>query len=269
MSAGRVAATQVAWLADVETPIGEMIGGATDTHLVLLEFARRRTLDAQLERLTRMTGLTLERGESRIVRELRRELDEYFRGERKEFTIPIDARGTPFQMRVWAALRRIPTGTTTSYARLAMSVGQASAVRAVAGERRQPNRDPDPVSSGDRLGWIADRVRRRAVAKKEAARSGSADGGASPAGTLTTFRRSKRNGPLRSVRGGPSCQGFRGVTSCGGESCGDADYGGTSRDQRDRGRFGVADRGAAGECRCGRNGKKRQRPCDGFHDVLQ
>ena len=124
---GKAAAAEVAWLADVDTPIGEMIAGATDTHLVLLEFARRRTLDAQLERLTRMTGFTLERGDSPIVRDLRRELTEYFQGERKEFTIPIDARGTPFQMRVWAALRRIPTGTTTSYARLAMSVGQASA----------------------------------------------------------------------------------------------------------------------------------------------
>ncbi len=133
MSVPRTTPKQVAWLADVDTPIGEMIAGATDTHLVLLEFARRRTLDAQLERLTRMTGFTLERGDSPIVRDLRRELDEYFRGERKEFTIPIDARGTPFQMRVWAALRLIPTGTTTSYARLAMSVGQASAVRAVAG----------------------------------------------------------------------------------------------------------------------------------------
>jgi AraC family transcriptional regulator, regulatory protein of adaptative response / methylated-DNA-[protein]-cysteine methyltransferase len=128
----KTAATQVAWLSDVETPIGEMIAGATDTHLVLLEFARRRSLDAQLERLTRMTGFTLERGESSIARDLRRELAEYFRGERKEFSIPIDARGTPFQMRVWAALRRIPTGTTTSYARLAMTVAQASAVRAVA-----------------------------------------------------------------------------------------------------------------------------------------
>jgi len=128
----KVAATQVAWLADVDTPIGEMIAGATDTHLVLLEFARRRTLDAQLERLTRMTGFMLERGESRIVRDLGRELGEYFGGERKEFSIPIDARGTPFQMRVWTALRQIPTGTTTSYGRLAMSLGQASATRAVA-----------------------------------------------------------------------------------------------------------------------------------------
>ena len=122
---------QVAWLADIDTPIGEMIAGATDTHLVVLEFARRRTLDTQLERLTRTTGFNLERGDSRIVRQLRGELAEYFRGERKEFTVPIDARGTPFQMRVWAALRQIPTGTTTSYARLAASVGQPAAVRAV------------------------------------------------------------------------------------------------------------------------------------------
>lgn len=123
---------RVAWLSDVDTPIGEMIAGATDTHLVVLEFARRRTLDAQLARLTRTTGFVLERGDSPIARALRRELDEYFRGERKEFTIPIDARGTPFQMRVWSALRRIPTGTTTSYGRLALSLGQPTAVRAVA-----------------------------------------------------------------------------------------------------------------------------------------
>lgn len=122
----------VARLADVDTPIGEMVAGATDTHLVLLEFAHRRRLDGQLARLSRTTGFTLERGESRVVRALRGELAEYFRGERTEFTIPIDARGTPFQMRVWSELRRIPNGTTTSYARLAVSVGQPTAVRAVA-----------------------------------------------------------------------------------------------------------------------------------------
>ena len=66
------------------------------------------------------------------MRELRLELAEYFRGERKDFTTPLDARGTPFQMRVWSELRRIPSGTTTSYARLALSVGQPTAVRAVA-----------------------------------------------------------------------------------------------------------------------------------------
>ena len=112
----------------MDTPIGEMIAGATDTHLVLLEFTHRRTLDAQLARLSRTTGFTLERGESRVVRDLRRELDEYFRGERKEFTIPIDARGTPFQMRVWSALRRIPIGIDDEL-RSARGVGRANPPR--------------------------------------------------------------------------------------------------------------------------------------------
>lgn len=122
----------IAWLSDVETPIGEMIAAATDTHLVVLEYSRRHRLDQQLARLTRTTGVALERGESRIVGQLRSELDEYFRGERKEFSVPIDARGTPFQMRVWTQLRRIPYGTTTSYGRLALTLGQSEAVRAVA-----------------------------------------------------------------------------------------------------------------------------------------
>ena len=122
----------IAWMSGVDTPIGEMIAAATDTHLVVLEYSRRHRLEAQLARLTRTTGFVLEQGESRIVRQLRGELDEYFRGERKEFSVPIDARGTPFQMRVWTQLRRIPYGTTTSYGRLALTLGSAEAVRAVA-----------------------------------------------------------------------------------------------------------------------------------------
>lgn len=125
-------ASSIAWTSDIETPIGEMVAGATDSHLVLLEFARRKTLDAQLERLTRTTGCVLERGASPIVRLLEDQLAEYFRGERKEFTVPLALGGTPFQRRAWTELQRIPYGTTTSYARLAARVGQPSAVRAVA-----------------------------------------------------------------------------------------------------------------------------------------
>jgi O-6-methylguanine DNA methyltransferase len=50
----------------------------------------------------------------------------------KEFTVPIDAPGTPFQERVWAALKRIPHGQTRSYAQIAREIGEAKAVRAVA-----------------------------------------------------------------------------------------------------------------------------------------
>lgn len=59
------------------------------------------------------------------------ELDEYFAGRRKRFGVALDLGGTPFQREVWDALRRIPTGTTTTYAALARSVGRPAAVRAV------------------------------------------------------------------------------------------------------------------------------------------
>lgn len=61
-----------------------------------------------------------------------RELMEYFDGERVTFTVPLDLRGTPFQLRVWQMLRQIPYGETRSYSDLASSIGAPTATRAVA-----------------------------------------------------------------------------------------------------------------------------------------
>ncbi|HZI42653.1 MAG TPA: methylated-DNA--[protein]-cysteine S-methyltransferase [Gemmatimonadaceae bacterium] len=118
--------------ADIETPIGAMIAAASDSHLLLFEFPHRRMIDTQLDRVRRAHDCELEPGESPVFDMLRRQLDEYFRGDRREFTVPLHVPGTPFQERVWTALQRIPSGTTTSYARLADSIGQPNAVRAVA-----------------------------------------------------------------------------------------------------------------------------------------
>jgi AraC family transcriptional regulator of adaptative response/methylated-DNA-[protein]-cysteine methyltransferase len=117
---------------DVSTPIGRMVAAATDAHLLLLEFSHRRMLETQLERVRRVMTCTFARGESPVFDLLRAELDEYFRNERTEFTVPMHVPGTAFQTRVWNALRHIPSGTTTSYARLAESIGRPSAIRAVA-----------------------------------------------------------------------------------------------------------------------------------------
>lgn len=122
----------IARVAELETAVGPMIAAASDSHLVLLEFAHRKTLDRQLERATRATGLRFEPGDSPILDQLRRELAEYFRGGRRTFDIPLHAPGTPFQMRVWAELLRIPPGATTTYGRIARAIGHPSAVRAVA-----------------------------------------------------------------------------------------------------------------------------------------
>ena len=118
--------------AEIETPIGPMLAAASDTHLLLFEFPRRRMIETQLDRVRRAHDCELAPGESPVFGTLRTQLDEYFRGERREFTVPLRVPGTPFQTRVWSALQRIPCGTTTSYARLAQTIGQPNAVRAVA-----------------------------------------------------------------------------------------------------------------------------------------
>jgi methylated-DNA-[protein]-cysteine S-methyltransferase len=61
------------------------------------------------------------------------QLDEYFAAERQSFELELDLRaGTPFQQRVWQAVREIPYGATLSYGELARAVGRPDIVRAVA-----------------------------------------------------------------------------------------------------------------------------------------
>jgi len=63
--------------------------------------------------------------------EVIRQLQAYFRGELKEFDVPLAMEGTAFQLRVWNELRAIPYGETISYAQLAARIGNPKAVRAV------------------------------------------------------------------------------------------------------------------------------------------
>jgi O-6-methylguanine DNA methyltransferase len=60
-----------------------------------------------------------------------RELEEYFAGQRREFSFPLDLRGTDFQLACWRALLAIPYGETRSYADIARAVGRPSGFRAV------------------------------------------------------------------------------------------------------------------------------------------
>lgn len=58
-------------------------------------------------------------------------LEEYFRGGRVTFDVPMDLRGTEFQMMVWGAISRVPYGGLSSYGRIAEEIGRPRAVRAV------------------------------------------------------------------------------------------------------------------------------------------
>lgn len=63
--------------------------------------------------------------------ETRRQVEEYFRGERRDFSLPLAVAGTDFQQRVWAELRKIPHGRTATYGEIAAAVGNPGASRAV------------------------------------------------------------------------------------------------------------------------------------------
>jgi methylated-DNA-[protein]-cysteine S-methyltransferase len=65
------------------------------------------------------------------LKECVEQIDEYFKGERKEFSIKLDLQGTEFQKMVWNQLTKIPFGETASYKDIAVAMGNRKAVRAV------------------------------------------------------------------------------------------------------------------------------------------
>jgi O-6-methylguanine DNA methyltransferase len=127
----RLAEPGLVRLALVETPLGPMLAGASERGLCLLEFTDRPMLETQLTILQRRLGVTLSFGLTATHRALAVQLGEYFSGDRHRFDLPLDAPGTAFDERCWAALRGLDYGETVSYVELARRIGQPGAARAV------------------------------------------------------------------------------------------------------------------------------------------
>ena len=116
----------------IETPLGEMVAGATDEGVCLLEFHDRKILPSEFNDLTRLLETTTEEGENKHLKSLRKQLKEYFAGKRKEFTVPLVIPGTEFQRSVWMELQNIQFGSTRSYQDQADALKNPDSVRAVA-----------------------------------------------------------------------------------------------------------------------------------------
>ena len=134
--AGRAPATledaRVVTVKRIPTPLGQMIGGTVDGRLVLLEYADRRALPSQFERLSKALDAVFVPGEDEVLNRLAAQLEAYFAGERCEFDVRLETSGTDFQESVWGVLRTIPPGTVWSYADVAEAIGRPTATRAVA-----------------------------------------------------------------------------------------------------------------------------------------
>jgi methylated-DNA-[protein]-cysteine S-methyltransferase len=118
------------WIA---TPIGRLLVAGDVTGLGLIAFpsgkGARQPESGWIEDASRFDAV-------------RQQLDAYFAGTLRVFTLPLAPTGTPFQLRVWSALREIPYGETISYAELARRVGDPKAVRAVGAAN---GRNPLPI----------------------------------------------------------------------------------------------------------------------------
>ncbi|WP_327237655.1 methylated-DNA--[protein]-cysteine S-methyltransferase [Streptomyces sp. NBC_01317] len=106
----------------IESPLGDLTVVAEDNKLTGLYFADHRRGPA-----TDSLGVRDEAG----FEEVRRQLDEYFAGERREFALPLAPAGDAFQHRVWELLARIPYGRTCSYGDLARQLGDPALAQAV------------------------------------------------------------------------------------------------------------------------------------------
>lgn len=119
--------------APYESPIGMLHLFATPTELVRIDFRAPPKS---------VTALAPKAPKNPVLRRTISQLKEYFAGRRTKFELPLAMIGTPFQMRVWKELSRIPFGETISYGEQAKRVGAGKAYRAVGTAN---GRNPIPI----------------------------------------------------------------------------------------------------------------------------
>jgi methylated-DNA-[protein]-cysteine S-methyltransferase len=123
-----------------DTPVGKLLVGVSEHGLCRVHFDPDP--ERELDDLARRFGPRVLRSPSAIDR-AKRELDEYFSGQRHAFDLELDLRGTPdFYRQVLDELARVEYGTTTTYGALAAKVGAPKAARAVG---TVMNRNPIPI----------------------------------------------------------------------------------------------------------------------------
>lgn len=115
--------------ATATTSMGRILVAATSRGICMVEFGAERTLLAELRR--RFPRAELDRADARL-RDWIRRVVEVIDHAATDHGLPLDIRGTAFQMRVWQALSQLSRGETLSYAQLAARIGATGSARAVA-----------------------------------------------------------------------------------------------------------------------------------------
>lgn len=114
----------------VSTPLGEMIAVYSDDGIHLLEFYNPERIENQTVGINPKPEPGSE--DHPVFSRLRNEIEHWFSGELKAFSLPLIPNGSEFQLRVWEQLKKIPYGTTISYEQLAEELGDRNTIRAAA-----------------------------------------------------------------------------------------------------------------------------------------
>jgi AraC family transcriptional regulator of adaptative response/methylated-DNA-[protein]-cysteine methyltransferase len=114
-----------------ETPVGDLVAVADDTHLMVLGFEDDGSPAERLERQRRRLGRDVLAAGNAITAATGSQLRAYFAGKLFHFTLPLSPAGSEFEQKVWAELLKVPLGETCSYGDIARNVGGMETVRAV------------------------------------------------------------------------------------------------------------------------------------------
>ncbi|WP_202081494.1 methylated-DNA--[protein]-cysteine S-methyltransferase [Caldalkalibacillus salinus] len=118
----------------MESPVGPMTLACTKKGLCRIDYQAGDSVLRNLIRWSRQHFLTDQiQEDDQALQDVKQQLDEYFRGERKSFDYPLELVGTSFQKLVWKTLRNIPYGEVRSYKEIAQMIGSPKAVRAIGG----------------------------------------------------------------------------------------------------------------------------------------
>ena len=120
-------APETFFVSSYNSPLGTYT--LVSSHRGVIRVGPKERAERHLGRWKR-NGIRLERGDEHNAA-LAQELNAYFAGRLRQFTVPLDLRGTAFQLRVWEVLYGIPYGETRSYGEVAQAVGKPKAARAV------------------------------------------------------------------------------------------------------------------------------------------
>jgi AraC family transcriptional regulator, regulatory protein of adaptative response / methylated-DNA-[protein]-cysteine methyltransferase len=121
----------------IETPVGNMIGCASEEGIVMLLFEKEAHVFLETKQLSKSWNISESKNNLFLL--LESQLENYFKGTLKNFNIKLDPQGSAFQKRIWSIVQQIPYGTTLTYKDIALKTGNTDSIRAVAAANARNN----------------------------------------------------------------------------------------------------------------------------------